>query len=50
MQTESPERNPTQTRNDQVCLAVTDDVDTVVNATLPWFKRLEPMRAAKAAI
>ena len=49
-QTESPETHPVNTQEDQSSLTVMNEVDIVVNASLPWFKRLHPRRAAQAAI
>ena len=49
-QTESPEVNATETIDAEVGLVVVDEVEIAVNAALPLFKRLDPLRAAKAAI
>ena len=47
---ESPVVNATETRDSQQGLTVIDDVEIAVTAALPKFKKLDPMRAAKAAI
>ena len=49
-QTESPEVNATETIDAEVGLVVVDEVEIAVNAALPQFKKLDPLRAAKAAI
>ena len=47
---ENPGVNATETRDEQVVLTVIDEVEIAMNAALPKFKKLDPMRAAKAAI
>ena len=47
---ESPGVSATETRDEEVVLTVIDEVEIAMNAALPKFKKLDPMRAAKAAI